>query len=52
MINEVVLEGLIRGVNIERALVTVVSKDQKTLMCKSALGEGTESLSWDFSIDI
>ena len=42
VIIEMVLEGVIRGVSMDRALFTVVSKDRKTLMCKSALGEGTD----------
>lgn len=52
VIIEMVLEGIMRGINMDRALFTILSKDHKTLICKYALGEGTESFQQKFKIDI
>jgi len=49
---EMVLEGLYRGIGMDRSLFAIISKDGKTLTCKYALGADNESLSKLFKIDI
>lgn len=52
IILEMVLEGLHRGIGMDRALFAILSKDHKQLLCKYALGENNETLSQQFHIDI
>jgi HD-like signal output (HDOD) protein len=52
IIIEMVLEGIIRGVEMDKALFAILSKDRKSLICKYALGSGTETLNQKFIIDI
>lgn len=52
IILEMVLEGLHRGIGMDRALFAILSKDRKQLICKYALGESNEKLSQQFQIDI
>ena len=52
IILEMVLEGLHRGIGMDRALFAILSKDRKQLICKYALGESNERLSQQFQIDI
>ncbi len=49
---EMVLEGLYRGIGMDRSLFAIMSKDNKTLTCKYALGADNELLSKSFKIDI
>lgn len=49
---EMVLEGLYRGIGMDRSLFAIISKDSKTLTCKYALGADNELLSKSFKIDI
>lgn len=49
---EMVLEGLYRGIGMDRSLFAIMSKDNKTLICKYALGADNELLSKSFKIDI
>jgi len=49
---EMVLEGLYRGIGMDRSLFAIISKDRKTLTCKFALGADNELLSKSFKIDI
>lgn len=49
---EMVLEGLYRGIGMDRSLFAIISKDSKTLTCKYALGTDNELLSKAFKIDI
>lgn len=49
---EMVLEGLYRGIGMDRSLFAIISKDNKTLICKYALGTDNELLSKSFKIDI
>lgn len=49
---EMVLEGLYRGIGMDRSLFAIISKDGKTLTCKYALGADNELLSGSFKIDI
>lgn len=49
---EMVLEGLYRGIGMDRSLFAIISKDSKTLICKYALGADNELLSKSFKIDI
>tara|TARA_R110002049_G_scaffold269477_3_gene446379 strand:+ start:370 stop:1881 length:1512 start_codon:yes stop_codon:yes gene_type:complete len=49
---EMVLEGLYRGIGMDRSLFALISKDRKTLTCKYALGTDNELLSKTFKIDI
>tara|TARA_R110002050_G_scaffold1244_4_gene8608 strand:+ start:41638 stop:43158 length:1521 start_codon:yes stop_codon:yes gene_type:complete len=49
---EMVLEGLYRGVGMDRSLFAIISKDGKTLTCKHALGTDNELLSKSFKIDV
>jgi len=52
VILEMVLEGLYRGVGMDRSLFAILSKDRKTLMCKYAVGEDDKLLSQQFKIDV
>ena len=52
VIIEMVLEGLYRGVGMDRSLFALLSKDRKTLICKYAVGADSELLSQEFKIDI
>ncbi|MDF1588048.1 MAG: HDOD domain-containing protein [Gammaproteobacteria bacterium] len=52
VILEMVLEGLYRGVGMDRSLFAVISKDHKKLTCKYAVGADSERLINDFTIDI
>ena len=52
VILEMVLEGLYRGVGMDRSLFAILSKDRKTLMCKYAVGQDYELLRKEFKIDI
>jgi len=52
IILEMVLEGLHRGVGMDRALFAILSPDHKTLSCKYALGEDNERLCNEFKTDI
>ncbi len=52
VILEMVLEGLYRGVGMDRSLFAILSKDRKALMCKYAVGEDDKLLSQEFKIDI
>ena len=45
------LDGILRGIDMDRALFTILSKDHKTLICKYALGKNSESLINTFKID-
>jgi len=49
---EMVLEGLYRGVGMDRSLFAIISKDGNTLTCKYALGADNELLTESFKIDI
>lgn len=49
---EMVLEGLYRGVGMDRSLFAILSKDRKTLSCKYALGADNEKLRDEFQIDV
>jgi len=52
IILEMVLEGLYRGVGMDRSLFAIISKDHKTLTCKYAVGADSERLINEFTIDI
>ena len=52
VIIEMVLEGIHRGVGMDRALFAILSNDRKSLVCKYALGEGNIVLNEQFKIDI
>ena len=52
VILEMVLEGIYRGVGMDRSLFAILSKDHKTLICKYAVGVDDELLSQQFKIDI
>ena len=52
VIIEMVLEGLYRGVGMDRSLFALLSKDRNTLVCKYAVGADSELLSQEFKIDI
>ncbi|PHS69000.1 MAG: hypothetical protein COB23_07745 [Methylophaga sp.] len=52
IILEMVLEGIYRGVGMDRALFAILSKDHKSLSCKYALGSDAERLCRDFAIDM
>ena len=52
VILEMVLEGLYRGVGMDRSLFAILSRDRKVLMCKYAVGEDDKLLSQEFKIDI
>lgn len=52
VILEMVLEGIYRGVAMDRALFMVLSPDRKKLQCKYALGADHETLNKDLVIDI
>ena len=52
VILEMVLEGIHRGVGMDRSMFAILSKDRKTLTCKYAIGDGNERLRDEFKIDI
>jgi len=52
IILEMVLEGLHRGVGMDRALFAILSPNRKTLTCKYALGEDNERLCNELKIDL
>ncbi|NQY26179.1 MAG: HDOD domain-containing protein [Piscirickettsiaceae bacterium] len=52
IILEMVLEGIHRGVGMDRSLFAILSKDRKTLICKYALGTDNEKLCEEFKIDV
>ena len=52
IILEMVLEGLYRGVGMDRSLFAILSKDHKTLSCKYALGADSDRLCDEFQIEI
>jgi len=52
VILEMVLEGIYRGVGMDRSLFAILSKDRKRLVCKYALGAESEKLNAQFNIDI
>lgn len=52
IILKMVLEGLYRGVGMDRSLFAIISKDHKSLMCKYAVGAESEALINHFTIDI
>lgn len=52
VILEMVLEGIYRGVAMDRAVFVVLSPDRKKLQCKYALGADHEKLNNDLVIDI
>lgn len=52
IILEMVLEGLYRGIGMDRAMFTVLSKDNRKLICKYALGADNEKILQRFQIDI
>jgi len=52
IILEMVLEGLYRGVGMDRSLFAVISKDHKKLTCKYAVGADSERLINEFTLDI
>jgi len=47
-----VLEGIHRGVGMDRALFAILTPDRKKLICKYALGADNEQLSGSLSIDV
>lgn len=49
---EMVLEGIYRGVGMDRSLFAIISTEDKTLRCKYALGTDNEKLSKELKIDI
>ena len=49
---EMVLEGVYRGVGMDRAIFAIISQDRKKLICKYALGDRGEYLTQNFRIDI
>ncbi|NOQ77568.1 MAG: HDOD domain-containing protein [Methylococcaceae bacterium] len=52
VILEMVLEGLYRGVGMDRSLFAILSRDRKVLTCKYAVGQDDDILSKEFKIDI
>ena len=52
IILEMALEGIYRGMGMDRSLFAVISPDGKTLSCKYALGADNERLIKEFIIDI
>lgn len=52
VILEMVLEGIYRGIAMDRAIFTVLSPDRKKLQCKYALGVDNEKLNDELIIDI
>jgi len=52
VILEMVLEGIHRGVGMDRSMFAILSKDRKTLTCKYAIGDDNERLRDQFKIDI
>ncbi|MDT8310609.1 MAG: HDOD domain-containing protein [Methylophaga sp.] len=52
VILEMVLEGIYRGIAMDRALFTVLSTDRKKLQCKYALGADHDKLNDELIIDI
>lgn len=52
VILEMVLEGIYRGVAMDRAIFAVLSPDRKKLQCKYALGADHEKLNDELIIDI
>ncbi len=52
IIFEMVLEGLYRGVGMDRSMFAILSKDRKKLSCKYALGTDNEKLREEFRIDV
>lgn len=52
IILEMVLEGLYRGVGMDRSLFAIISKDHKSLTCKYAVGAESEALINEFTMDI
>ncbi|MFW5450849.1 MAG: HDOD domain-containing protein [Methylophagaceae bacterium] len=49
---EMVLEGIYRGIGMDRSLFAILSKDHKQLTCKYALGADSIKLCRELSIDI
>jgi HD-like signal output (HDOD) protein len=49
---EMVLEGLQRGVGMDRALFAIISPNRKTLSCKFSLGDDNERLCKELKIDL
>ncbi len=47
-----VLDGIYRGIGMDRTLFAIISKDGKILTCKYALGADSERLSKEFKINI
>lgn len=52
IILEMVLEGLYKGVGMDRAIFAILSPDHKTLSCKYGLGIDTEHLCTELKIDL
>jgi len=52
VILEMVLEGIYKGVGMDRSMFSILSKDRKTLICKYAIGADKDLLSKEFKIDI
>jgi transcriptional regulator with GAF, ATPase, and Fis domain len=52
IILEMVLEGLYRGVGMDRSLFAIISPDHKTLTCKYAVGADSERLIANLVMDI
>jgi HD-like signal output (HDOD) protein len=49
---EMVLEGLQRGVGMDRALFAIISPDHKTLTCKFSVGDNNDRLCKELIIDL
>ncbi len=49
---EMVLEGIYRGIGMDRSLFAILSKDHKYITCKYALGTDSAKLCSELSIDI
>jgi len=52
VIIEMVLEGILRGIDMDRSIFAIISKDHKTLICKYALGKDASELAKLFKIDV
>lgn len=52
IILEMVLEGISRGVGMDRAIFAILSPDHKTLSCKYGLGDDNERLCKELRIDL
>ena len=46
------LEGISRGVGMDRAMFAILSEDRRKLVCKYAFGDGSRALTQHFKIDI